>query len=100
MLKALFRGGRATEASSLMSDIRAAGLKPTERTLNVLLTSFSSANQLPAAVEVFNSFLQSGGEPTARAYNVLINAFARSGQLLNAESLVREPPSRYRVREL
>ena len=86
MLQSLLRSGRASEASSLLSASGSSRLRPSARTLHTLLHSFVSAGELPAAVEVFNSFCGGGGAPSAASFNLLIGAFARRGERLNADS--------------
>jgi pentatricopeptide repeat protein len=91
MLQAMLANGDESGAREILGEIQAAGLTPSEYTLNVLLKGFaSSGGSLEAALEVFNAFTAAGGTPGLISYNILISGFARQGQLLNCEALLEQ----------
>ena len=87
LLQILLASGGEGEARDVLKKLESAGLRPNERTLNILIKGFTACGSLTAALEVFNSFCAAGGIPEVLTYNILMDSFARRGQLLNAESI-------------
>ncbi|KAL3907059.1 MAG: hypothetical protein SGPRY_010314, partial [Prymnesium sp.] len=101
MLQALLRAGDMGEARAVLSDLSEAGLKLSERTINVVLhgmlasgkcsqpTGWRNESSLADALDVFNEFAEGGGAGLI-TFNIMIDGFARKGQLVNVESLVAQ----------
>ena len=81
------------QAQEVLADFRAAGLRPSEQTLNVLLHGLlvpRREGSLAGAFDVFTEFSSGGGPVGLITYNIMIDGFAQEGQLVNAESLVAQ----------
>jgi len=76
LIKAYSAVDQLDMASSVLKDIRSAGLKPTVRTYNTLISSFVAKRKLDFATHVFEEMEFDGVKPDTISWNIILNWYA------------------------
>merc|ERR1719213_169354 len=89
MVEACVANGAASDARTVLADMRAAGAKVAAPYLS-LLKSFAQRKEMQPAMEVYADMQAAGVEITVQAFNAVIDVFARCGDVERAAAVFRE----------
>jgi len=89
MVEACVANGAASDARSVLADMRAAGAKVAAPYLS-LLKGFAQRKEMQPAMEVYADMQAAGVEITVQAFNAVIDVCARCGDVERAAEVFRE----------
>merc|ERR1719316_1344339 len=89
MVEACVANGSATDARTVLADMRAAGAKVAAPYLS-LPKSFAQRKEMQPAMEVYADMQAAGVEITVQAFNAVIDVCARCGDVERAAAVFRE----------
>ncbi|KAF4384269.1 hypothetical protein F8388_010511 [Cannabis sativa] len=90
LIDSLGKANKMTEAANVMSEMLAAGVKPTLRTYSALICGYAKAGMQVEALETYDQMVKSGIRPDNLAYSVMLDIFLRSNDTKKAMALYRE----------